>query len=253
EILVPSHIYIKPVLPLVHAGKVKSFVYISDGLSKCITRVLPPGTSARLDAHKWPLGPVFGWMAEMTKLSAEDMAQYSSCGIAAVLVVGQKDVESVEVALSSLQIDVKEIGQIEETTGDTRGVIVDGLQSVLEKAKSVARQHAPENFVKHLECAPDVQGKLHKPDFSAVLDIAKRPGAVLNKDGGPPTFDIGSLNLEHPVLVSGTDGVGTKLKIAQALNDHGDIGADLVAMCVNDILASGADPLFFTCYLGTGR
>ncbi|MDI6603781.1 MAG: phosphoribosylformylglycinamidine cyclo-ligase [Thermoanaerobacteraceae bacterium] len=75
---------------------------------------------------------------------------------------------------------------------------------------------------------------------------------VLNGIGG-----FGALmeikNYKKPVLVSGTDGVGTKLKIAFMMNKHDTIGIDLVAMCVNDIVVSGAEPLFFLDYFATGK
>lgn len=89
-----------------------------------------------------------------------------------------------------------------------------------------------------------------------IKDIVKRTHTsnVLSDIGGfAGLFELGNKDIENPVLVSGTDGVGTKLKIAFMMDDHKTIGEDCVAMCVNDILCQGAKPLFFLDYVATGR
>jgi len=105
-----------------------------------------------------------------------------------------------------------------------------------------------ENAGVNLEAGYQVVSRIKKH-----VSSTSRPGSMggIGSFGG--MFDLSSLGVREPVLVSGTDGVGTKLKIAFAMDKHDTIGIDAVAMCVNDVLAQGAEPLIFLDYVAIGH
>ncbi len=89
--------------------------------------------------------------------------------------------------------------------------------------------------------------------IKGMVKESQRQGALGSIGGFGAFFDMGKIKCKNPVLVSSCDGVGTKLKIAIASGIHDTVGIDLVAMSVNDVLCSGAEPLFFLDYVATGR
>lgn len=93
-------------------------------------------------------------------------------------------------------------------------------------------------------------------EVSLIKELIKRThqkGVLSDLGGFSGLFEIDKDSYEQPVLVSGTDGVGTKVKLSQMMDVHNTVGIDCVAMCVNDILCQGAKPLFFLDYIATGK
>lgn len=105
-----------------------------------------------------------------------------------------------------------------------------------------------ENAGVSLEAGYDVVKRIKKH-----VKSTERFGSMGNIGSFGGMFSLASLNYKEPILVSGTDGVGTKLKIAFEMDKHDTIGIDAVAMCVNDVLAQGAEPLFFLDYIAQGK
>ena len=90
-------------------------------------------------------------------------------------------------------------------------------------------------------------------EIKGIVKRTFRPEVLTELGGFGGAFAFDAAKYQEPVLVSGTDGVGTKLKVAFMADQHDTVGIDLVAMCVNDILAQGAEPLFFLDYIATGK
>lgn len=112
----------------------------------------------------------------------------------------------------------------------------------------------PNSSLSYRDAGVDIEAGNQLIDrIKPIAKATRRPGVLDSIGGFGALFEIPTDRYKQPVLVSGTDGVGTKLKLAMELGKHDTIGIDLVAMCVNDLIVAGAEPLYFLDYYATGK
>lgn len=118
----------------------------------------------------------------------------------------------------------------------------------------MTQSNFPKKPVSYRDAGVDIDAGNHLVEMiKPAVRTTMRPEVLTGLGGFGGLFQLDSSRYREPVLVSGTDGVGTKLLLARQLGLHDSIGIDLVAMCVNDVLTCGAEPLFFLDYFATGK
>ncbi|KAL0883449.1 hypothetical protein ABMA27_016828 [Loxostege sticticalis] len=256
EFLEPTGIYVRQVLPALRKSIVKALAHITGGgLLDNVPRVLPPGLRVRLDANKFQIKPLFGWLQAKGMVSDFEMLRTFNCGVGMVLIV---DPVCVKELLELVEGDIRIVGSV-EAIGKEGGhqVVVENFKEAMTPLTSpyVTGQAQRQKSLSYKDSGVDIEAgdslvSLIKP----LARSTSRSGVLGGLGGFGGCFQLKAVEQEYkdPVLVLAADGVGTKLKIAQTINQHSTIGVDLVAMCVNDILCNGAAPLTFLDYFACG-
>lgn len=251
EFLTPTKLYVAEVLPLLRKGLVKALAHITGGgLLENVPRVLPSHLGVHLDAITWPIPSVFGWLAAKGNVCDQEMLRTFNCGVGMILILPRGEIGWENIP------DAKIIGNVVQRDGDSPQVLIKNFSNVINKvgeAWSDGKQIKP---ISYKDSGVDiVAGDSLVQNIKPMAKSTNRDGVLGGLGGFGGLFRLRELKRTYndPVLVVGTDGVGTKLRVAQETENHGTVGVDLVAMCANDILCNGAEPLTFLDYFACGK
>ncbi|XP_059061478.1 trifunctional purine biosynthetic protein adenosine-3 [Achroia grisella] len=255
EFLTPTGIYVKALLPAIKKDLIKGLAHITGGgLLENIPRILPPHLKVKLDATKFNIKPIFAWLQAKGQVSEYEMLRTFNCGVGMVLIADPQHLSELQLLVGE---DLAVIGTVEEI-GPLGGpqTEVSGFLSALKPLAATWTAARAPRPLSYKDSGVDIEAgdslvSLIKP----LARSTTRSGVIGGLGGFGGCFQLKAIEQEYkdPVLVLAADGVGTKLRIAQKMNEHGTIGVDLVAMCVNDILCNGAAPLTFLDYFACGR
>jgi phosphoribosylamine--glycine ligase / phosphoribosylglycinamide formyltransferase / phosphoribosylformylglycinamidine cyclo-ligase len=251
QLLTPTKLYVADALPLLRKGDVKALAHITGGgLLENIPRILPKNLGVQLDAVTWTIPQVFGWLAATGNVEDNEMLRTFNCGIGMVLILPRGSIDWEVIP------DAKVIGSVVSLEADAPQVQVKNFAAVMSKASEPYRKGESVKSISYKDSGVDISAGDDLIQRIKPLSKSTHRAGVLGTLGSFGGFfrlrDLGK-SYSDPVLVMGTDGVGTKLKIAQQMKKHSTVGVDLVAMCVNDILCNGAEPLTFLDYFACGK
>ncbi|KAM3962620.1 trifunctional purine biosynthetic protein adenosine-3 Gart [Aphomia sociella] len=255
EFLTPTGIYVHSLLPAIKKDLIKGLAHITGGgLLENIPRILPPTVKVKLDATKFNIKPIFGWLQAKGRVSEYEMLRTFNCGVGMVVVADSAVVQELQLLVGD---DLVVVGTVEEL-GPMGGHQVE-VEKFSEAMQPLTAAYSVDTALPKSLSYKDSGVDIEAGDslVSLIKPLARsttRSGVIGGLGGFGGCFQLKAIEQEYkdPVLVVAADGVGTKLQVAQRLDRHGSIGVDLVAMCVNDILCNGAAPLSFLDYFACG-